>query len=106
MSGVSRLWDITIGTGSHGLPCCPHLITGYRITGSADVEVNGRAASRAGVDIAVHNCPHCAVNVCVGGSADVTINGQGAHRLSDGVTEFCGWGYTASASPDVFANGG
>ncbi|ETX03576.1 MAG: hypothetical protein ETSY1_46760 (plasmid) [Candidatus Entotheonella factor] len=103
---LSRTWDMTLGIGSHGLPCCPHVLIGYRSSGSSDVEAGDRGASRAFVDIAQHTCPHCAVNLCVQGSADVVVNGQPAHRLSDGVTEFCGWGITHTASPDVSANGG
>ncbi len=106
MPPLSRQWDMTIGIGSHGLPCCPHTLIGYRASGSGDVEVNDRAASRALVDIALHTCPHCAINLCMQGSGNVEVNGYPAHRLTDGVTEFCGWGHTHIASPDVFVNGG
>ena len=106
MPAQSRLWDITIGTGSHGLPCCPHTIVGYRVTGSPDVAVNDRAASRAHADLALHSCPHCAVNLCIQGSHDVRVGGLAAHRVGDAVTEFCGSGVTVTGSPDVFTNDG
>lgn len=102
---MTRLWDMTIGTGSHGLPCCPHTIIGYRVTGSPNVDVNGRAASRAHADIALHNCPHCAINLCIQGSPDVLINELPAHCVGDAETEFCGTGITITGSPDVFSNG-
>ena len=97
---------MTIGIGSHGLPCCPHLITGYRNTGSADTRIEGRGASRATVDTAMHNCPHCGVNLCIQGSPDVFINGYPAHRALDQVTEYCGTGITIVGSSTVSANGG
>ena len=106
MPALNRRWDVTIGMGSHGLPCCPHLIVGYRISGSPDVEVNGQPASRAPVDLGLHSCPHCAVNLCLAGSPDVTANRVPAHRVGDGVTELCGTGATVGGSPDVSANGG
>lgn len=106
MPRATRDQDTTIGIGSHGLPCCPHVITGVRITGSLNVNINGRRASRAFVDIAAHTCPHCAINLCIQGSPDVSINGQPAHREGDLVTEFCGIGHTNSGSPDVSANEG
>ena len=101
MPPATRLGDLTLGVGSHGLPCCPHVLTGVRVSGSPDVQVNGRGASRAGADIAVHSCPHCAVNLCVQGSPDVRVNGLGLHRVGDLVTEFCGVGQTVTGSPDV-----
>ncbi len=55
MPAVSRLTDITIGTCSHGLPCCPHTCVGVRVTGSPNTNVNGLAVSRV-TDIAVHTC--------------------------------------------------
>lgn len=106
MSQQSRLTDLTLGTGTHGLPCCPHVLTGIRITGSPDVLTNGLGASRAYADLALHSCPHCAVNLCMQGSPDVLTNGYPAHRVGDAVTEFCGWGQTVTGSPDVFTNGG
>ncbi len=103
---ATRYGDTTIGIGSHGLPCCPHLITGTRISGSPDVDVNGRKASRAYIDIAVHSCPHCAINLCIQGSPTVAVDGKPLHRQHDLVTEFCGIGYTDSGSPDVSADEG
>ena len=103
MSNQTRLTDITIGIGSHGFPCCPHLIIGYRITGSPDTFVNNLKASRI-TDLCVHDCPHCGFNMCISGSPDTFINNLNAHRLGDIVTEFCGIGITVTGSPDTFTN--
>jgi hypothetical protein len=104
MPRQTRLGDMTIGIGSHGLPCCPHGIVGFRITGSQDVYVNNKRASRALIDFAVHTCPHCGVSMCITGSPDTFINNYQTHRLGDMVTEFCGAGITVTGSPDVFNN--
>lgn len=105
MPAQDRLFDITVGVCSHGLPCCPHTCIGVRITGSPDTNVNSRAASRAPQDLAVHSCPHCGVNMCICGSPDVYVNSLMAHRLGDCETEFCGVGISVTGSPDVFTNG-
>lgn len=104
MPRQTRLMDITVGVGSHGLPCCPHGIVGTRITGSPDVHTNRRRTSRAPIDLAVHSCPHCGVNMCIAGSRDVFVNRYQVHRLGDAVTEFCGAGISVTGSPDVFTN--
>jgi len=105
MPSESRLFDFTIGVGSHGLDCCPHTIVGVRISGSPDTSVNGRATSRAFADIAIHSCPHCGINLCIGGSPDVLTNNLKDHRLGDSETEMCGSGVTVTGSPDTFDNG-
>lgn len=100
-----RLGDITVGICNHGLPCCAHGCIGIRITGSPNVMVNGRAASRAPMDLAVHTCPHCGINMCICGSGNVFINSLMAHRLGDCETEFCGSGISVTGSPNVITNG-
>lgn len=102
--GQNRQTDITIGICNHGLPCCPHLCTGFRITGSPDTYVNNLQASRAPRDIAVHTCPHCGINMCICGSPDTHINDLLAHRLYDCETEFCGFGISVTGSPDTKTN--
>lgn len=105
MPAWTRIGDITFGVGSHGLPCCPHFIVGVRITGSADVYVNGLPGSRAMADLSWHSCPHCPVNMCLTHSPDVYADTLMDHRLGDVVTEFCGVGNTVTGSPDSFDNG-
>jgi uncharacterized Zn-binding protein involved in type VI secretion len=105
MARGTRTGDLTLGMGSHGLPCCPHVLTGVRLSGASSVNINGRGASRAGVDIASHSCPHCAINLCLQGSGNVLVNGVGLHRVGDLVTEFCGTGQSVTGSPDVEVNG-
>lgn len=106
MPSESRLFDFTIGVGSHGADCCPHTIVGFRITGSPDTNVNGLKTSRSIVDLSVHTCPHCGVNLCIGGSLDVYTNAYKDHCRGDIETEFCGTGITvAPTSPDTYDNG-
>ncbi len=103
MPGVTRLHDLTVGVCSHGMPCCPHGCIGVHITGSPDVQANGRAVTRRG-DYSIHTCPHCGVNMNVAGSPDVEANGRAVTRRGDRETEFCGSGVSVMGSPDVHAN--
>ncbi len=106
MPAWTRIGDVTLGVGSHGLLCCPHVLVGIRITGSSDVFVNNLPGSRAMVDLSLHfTCPHCPVNMCLTHSPDVYSNNRMDHRLWDVVTEFCGIGNTITGSPDTFDNG-
>jgi hypothetical protein len=57
MPNQTRLTDLTLGYGSHGLPCCGHVIVGVRITGSGNHNTNGMATSRV-TDISSHDCFH------------------------------------------------
>ncbi len=105
MPAWTRIGDITCGTGSHGLPCCPHFIVGIRITGSPDTFVNNLPGSRAMIDLSWHSCPHCPVNMCLTGSPDVFTNNLPDHRVGDVETEFCGIGVTVTGSPVTYDNG-
>lgn len=105
MALESKLFDFTVGYGSHGQDCCGHNIVGVRITGSPNTNVNGLATSRALIDIASHNCPHCPINMCITGSPNVFTNNLSDHRLGDYVTEFCGVGITISSCANVHDNG-
>lgn len=97
MPRQSRLYDITIGIGSHGYPCCPHSIVGFRITGSPNHSTNNLPTSRV-YDFAIHTCGHCGVNMCITGSPNKSINNLATHRVHDIVTEFCGIGTTVTGS--------
>jgi hypothetical protein len=106
MTQWSRIGDITIGVGSHGAPCCPHVLIGIRITGSHDTYVNNLPGSRAMIDLAIHyTCPHCPVNMCMTGSPDVYTNNLPDHRVGDMVNDFCGSSVTVTGSPDTVDNG-
>ncbi len=105
MPGISRVVDLTIGQGSHGLKCCPHPIIGVRVSGSPDVQVEGASAARAYTDIAAHNCPHCTINICMQGSPTVLVNGLGVHQVGDMVSEICGNGLSVTGAGSVIANG-
>ena len=102
MIPLSKVGDITIGWGSHGKKCCPHIIIGIRITGSYDTSTNLAVSSRGPYDISSHNCPHCGIGMCIQGSSQISINNLPAHRVGDAVTEFCGSGITVTGSNDTF----
>ena len=95
---------MTIGVGSHGKTCCPHVIIGIFITGSPNVGSNIRSQIRVG-DITSHTCPHCPIGMAIGGSGNVLVNRRGGHRIGDTVTEFCGSGTSVTGSPNVRMNG-
>ena len=103
MPAQTRLMDITMGIGSHGMPCCPHNIIGFRINGSPNHNTNNLLSSRL-YDMSIHLCPHCGVNMCINGSPNKFINNLAAHRLGDSVTEFCGTGNTITGSPNSIVN--
>lgn len=86
---------------AHGCPGCPHPALGPAISGSTNVNVNGRAALRVD-DRGVHAA-------CCGpsrwraaqGSATVFINGRAAHRMGD-TSQHCGGnGWLIEGSKDV-----
>lgn len=83
---------------------CSHGCIGIRITGSGNTNINGKAASRAPMDLSIHTCPHCGINMCLTGSSNTNINGLMAHRVGDIVTEFCGIGMTITGSNDTNVN--
>jgi len=96
MPAQSRLNDITIGVGSHGLPCCPHTIVSIRIMGSNLDMVNGVPSSRI-TDISCHmSCPHCGISICITGSNLKIIEGLESNIIGDVVTEICGFGTTVT----------
>lgn len=98
--GNSRVGDTTVGTGTHGLKCCPHTFTGTIIQGSTNVTVNGRPAARK-FDLTAHACPHCGVGIIIGGSQTVVANGIGTARVGDAVNEICGNGVIINGSGNV-----
>lgn len=85
----------------HGRPCCPHVASGPAITGSANVQINGRKALRVG-DFGTHSsCCGAERWESDGGAPAVLINGRKAHRVRD-VDDHCGGqGYLAEGSANV-----
>ena len=105
MARISKLFDLSIGIGSHGFPCCPHVIMGIRMSGSENLILDGLPASRGlSVDFSITTCPHLPINCCIEGSIDSCINGIRVHREGDGVNEKCGWGHTLTSSADSSAD--
>jgi uncharacterized Zn-binding protein involved in type VI secretion len=106
MPGMGRLGDISKAESDvHGCPCCPHPVAGPAVTGSPDVQVNGRPALRVD-DVGVH-AACCGPNMwkATAGSATVLINGKPAHRLNDADQHCGGVGKLTTASTDVIADG-
>jgi len=99
-SGQARLTDITIGQGSHGLPCCPHVIMGMWFSTSPNDQCNNLGSVRF-TDFSMHTCPHCGVGMAISSSVLKKINNLGAHRLGDTVSEMCGVGMSVVGSPNT-----
>ena len=100
MPGQTRKFDRTTGICNHGLPCCPHNVTGIFMQGSTDCDCNGLASQRV-YDMTMHDCPHCPNGMVTSGSTGKKVNGLGAARLGDPVTEFYGTGIITSGSGDT-----
>jgi uncharacterized Zn-binding protein involved in type VI secretion len=101
MAGVARLNDMHSGICNHGLPCCPHGVTGIISSASGNVNANGRGVARLN-DSVTHNCPHCGTGY-VSSAGKVKANGMGVARLGDSVTYPGGGGTIITASENVFA---
>lgn len=98
-----RISDETRGSGSHGLKCCPHTITGFVIQGSETTFADGLAMARVG-DMTIHDCPHCTTGILVEGSETTFADGIACVRVGDLVNENCGTGVTISGSDTTFAD--
>lgn len=102
MINVARVTDTHEGTCDHGLPCCPHGVSGQIVEGSSDVFSNGLQQARDG-DLVHHNCPHCGIGWVQASSKTVFVNGKKIARLGDIVIYPGGQGKITKSSPDVFA---
>ena len=102
MSQVARVTDTHQGICSHGLPCCPHNVTGMIVQGSPSTNANGFAVARLN-DAVEHNCPHCGTGYVSSCSSVVFADGIGVARLGDSVTYPGGSGVIVTASPNVNA---
>jgi uncharacterized Zn-binding protein involved in type VI secretion len=100
MPKAARVTDTHAGICDHGLPCCPHSVTGTITQGSPDTFINGKPAARLN-DTVVHNCPHCGTGYISSASGTVNINGRGAARQGDEVTYPGGSGVITSGSGNV-----
>ncbi|HEY1548970.1 MAG TPA: PAAR domain-containing protein [Kofleriaceae bacterium] len=90
---------------AHGCPACPHPTVGPAISGSPNVNVNGKPAVRVD-DSGVHSAC-CGPNQwrALAGSPTVFINGKPAHRAGD-ATQHCGGnGTLVEGSPNVDVGG-
>jgi len=99
---VARLGDKHEGVCSHGLPCCPHNVSGEISSASGDVISNEKGEARLN-DNVTHNCPHCGTGYVSSASGTVKNNGIGVARLGDSVTYPGGGGKIVSASGNVYA---
>jgi len=103
MPGLSKELSISVGTCTHGLPCCPHTITGVLFKGSSDSKVEGSGAGRF-MDLVSHSCPHCGIGFCSGASSVSKINGMGAHLVGQTVTLPGGSATTVTGSSKAIAS--
>lgn len=103
MPAAGRLGDRSrVPADNHGCPGCAHPAVGPAVSGSPNVNINGRAALRVG-DKGVH-AACCGPNTweAVTGSSGVFINGKPAHRLRDMDQHCGGMGQMIEGSPNVF----
>jgi len=101
MPEVARLGDTHKGICSHGVPCCPHNVTGVISEASATDFANEKGIARLG-DAVIHDCPHCGTGKITSASIKNFVNGIGVARLGDTVTYPGGSGTIVSASNNVF----
>lgn len=100
--GIARKGDIHEGICDHGLPCCPHAVSGTIIEGSENVLTNGRNTARLN-DKVIHNCPHCGTGHISSGSSSVLANGMPVARVGDKVSYPGGSGIIITGSDNVKA---
>lgn len=106
MPSQGRLGDkANTPSDAHGCPGCPHPGVGPAISGSANVNVNGRPALRQD-DTGMH-AACCGPNMwrAAQGSATVFINGKPAHRVGDATSHCGGNGKLIDGSQDVLVGG-
>lgn len=90
MPAAARIGDkAQCPADGHGCPGCPHSVVGPAVSGSPDVQINGRGALRLN-DPGVH-AACCGPNTwkAAAGSSTVFINGKPAVRMGD-MTQHCG----------------
>lgn len=106
MPGAGRLGDKAQGTSdAHGCPGCPHPVVGPAISGSPNVNTNGRPALRVD-DQGIH-AACCGPNMwqAAQGSATVFINGKPAVRMNDQTRHCGGSGKLIEGSDNVIIGG-
>lgn len=103
MPPAGRLGDrACVPADAHGCPACPHPAVGPAISGSPNVNINGKPALRVN-DNGIH-AACCGPNTwaALKGSNSVFINGRAAHRLGDATRHCGGVGQLIEGSPNVF----
>ena len=102
MKPAGRRGDIAVcPADAHGCKACSHYVKGPIVTGSKNVFINGKVASRVG-DAGVHaTC--CGANrwSAASGSSTVFINQKQAHRSGDKTTHCGGSGTLTTGSSNV-----
>lgn len=91
-----------VPSDAHGCPGCPHPAAGPAISGSGNVNINGKPALRVG-DKGMH-AACCGANTweAVKGAPGVFINGKPAHRLGDANQHCGGQGNLIEGSCNVY----
>jgi len=90
---IARVGNISLGQGTHNLPCCPHQIVGTIISGTVTVNIGGVPGALVGSQL-VTTCPHCGSGMCIQGATGSLLESTPPHRKNDQVTFFCGMGIT------------
>jgi uncharacterized Zn-binding protein involved in type VI secretion len=106
MAGAARLGDkAQVQQDSHGCPGCPHPGVGPAISGSSNVNINGRPAVRVD-DVGIH-AVCCGPNMwsAAVGSATVFVNGKPLVRQNDQTRHCGGQGKMIEGSDDVIVGG-
>lgn len=107
MPGAGRLGDNSnVEADAHACPACPHPSIGPAISGSPDINVDGRPALRVS-DTGVH-AACCGPNTweAIEGSDSVFFDGKPAHRIGDSDRHCGGVGELIEGSGDVIIGGG
>lgn len=106
MPGAGRLGDKSnTPADAHGCPACPHPGTGPAISGSPNVNANGKPALRVD-DKGIH-AACCGPNTWVAqqGSATVFVNGKPWVRQGDLIRHCGGVGHLVEGSDNVIVGG-
>lgn len=93
-------------TDVHKCPACPHTVEGPAVTGSPNVELNGKPVVRV-CDRGIHDAKCCDENAweAIEGAATVEVNGRPVVRRGDKSQHCGGNGALIGGSPDCEVGG-
>ena len=97
---AARIGDLTTGVCDHNLPCCPHITTGWVVTGSLKTLINMLGATRL-FDITATTCPHCGIGMAITGSVKNLVDFLPKVRLLDKIIQPGGIATVTNGSADT-----